>query len=33
LWQGSPGSSVRAVEIEDLAPEALGGKPGEFRTL
>jgi len=33
LWQGSPGCSVRAVEIEDLGLEALGGTPGEFRTL
>jgi acylphosphatase len=33
LWRGSPGSSVKAVEIEELELEALGGRPGDFSTL
>lgn len=32
LWQGSPASSVTAVEIEELEPAAINPWPGAFDT-
>lgn len=32
LWQGSPASSVTAVEVEELSPDAIGPWPATFRT-
>ena len=32
LWQGSPASQVTSVEVDRVAPEAMGSRPSGFRT-
>lgn len=32
LWQGSPASDVTSVDVEDVDPVSLGGRPARFAT-
>jgi acylphosphatase len=32
LWQGPPAATVASVEIEELAPDAMPGRPAGFGT-